>query len=495
MFSFFKFLRKKKVHQSDKEKEKEEQEKETIICTGTGNALDSAVQVSTVQTKAKYIKPEYNPQNRRAYYDKPMAHKAAIDNAFSGGKTVRDLYTGAKLLKKQRDAKIHYGKDWQNHAAEADHIDPLSQVVKRNKDNPFLTKEDIRDIGNRKENIQVISRKMNQSSKDVGKGGSTQEEWARDSRRMKGVEKNIQSGETITKVRRKIAKRGREAEVKNDQLALKKSVGNATKIFHKAGVQGAVSAGGTALTMSSIINIKEVIEGKKSPKEAVANIVKDGGKGAVGGYLCSGALTTVYQSLSGSSSPFIQALIKSNVPGKVVTGIMVTGHTLKRYANGEITTEECLYELGESSINYVGTGYAMMAGQALIPIPIVGAAVGALVGSALMSRYCSALFGDLQGKEMRHQERLQIMEEYKRSAEQSRAFQAELQKYLDDYFGEYRHCFDEALYTIRSSFQIGDADGIIAGSNQITEKLGGKVRYRNMEEFKKYLAEDSTDVL
>lgn len=81
----------------------------------------------------------------------------------------------------------------------------------------------------------------------------------------------------------------------------------------------------------------------------------------------SGGLTVVSHSLSNSSSEFIQGLIESNVPGKVITAVMVTGDTLAKWGNGEITTQECLIELGDKGLNMATMGYSMAVGQALIP--------------------------------------------------------------------------------------------------------------------------------
>ena len=70
-------------------------------------------------------------------------------------------------------------------------------------------------------------------------------------------------------------------------------------------------------------------------------------------------------------------------------------------------------------------------------------------------------------------------------------FKEELEGYLKSYFKEYQDCFDEALFDIKYSFQTGNADGVIAGANKITEKLGGKVQYNNVEEFINFLKDDS----
>lgn len=492
MFHFFK---KKKKSVEIVAVEEQDEKKNDSLKIGAGIAINSSVHTSAAKAQEKYSRPEYNPQTRKAYYDDPQAHKAAIDRAFSSGKPVEDPYTGAKLVKKQSDAKIQHGENWQSYAAEADHIDPLNQIAKRTKENPFLTTDDIREIGNSEDNFQVLSRKLNQSNKTSGKGGSTQQEWADDQTRMQGVAESIESGESIDKVQQRIRDRGKAAEKRNDKRALQRSVKNAASTAHEAGLAGAKDAGVTALTMSSIMNITAVIKGNKTPADAIEDTIIDGGKAAASGYLMGGGLTTTYQVLSGSSSKFLKALTESNVPGKVITGVVIIGDTLKRYGNGEITTQECLIELGEKGLNFVTTGYSMAVGQALIPIPIVGAAVGALVGSMLTSYYYNQLITTLQTKELEHQERLKIIAECEEATRQIRIFREELEVYLATYFKEYQDCFDDAMATIRTSFQIGDANGVIAGANQITRKLGGKVCYNDMTEFKAFLFDDSIDIL
>ena len=472
----------------------DDEDNESKVTLGTGIAIDASVHSSFAQAAAKYTRAEYNPQTRKAIYDDGSAHHAAMDRAFADGKTVRDPYTGAELVKKQRDAKMQFGEEWQNHAAEADHIDPLSQVAKRTSKNPFLTESDVREIGNADDNFQVLSRKLNQTSKTAGKGGSTQQEWADDATRMDGVADSIENGETIDTVRKRIKDTGKAAEKRNDRRAFQKGVKNAVGTAHEAGKAGATNAGVTAVTMSGIMNLVSVIKGEKSGEDAVTDTIKDGGKAAVTGYAMGGGLTVVSQSLSYSSSEFIQALAKNNVPGKVITAVMVTGDTLKKWGEGEITTQECLIQLGDKGLNMATMGYSMAVGQALIPIPIVGGAVGALVGSMLTSNLYNGLINDLQTKQLEHEERMRIIAECNAAAEQSRRFREELEEYLDAYFQEYRTCFNDALSSMQLAYEMGDADGVIAGANDITRKLGGKVNYETVEEFKSFLDDDSVDV-
>lgn len=490
----FDFLKKNKTKSTEVTPTRDEDD-DSKSDIGVGIALDSSIKKSADQANIKYRKPAYNQETRKQFYDDDSAHKRAIDDAFANGKTVRDPYTGAELVKKQRDAKIRYGKDWQNHAAEGDHIDPINQVVKRNKKNPFLTTDDIREIGNSDDNFQVLSRKLNQGSKNIGKGGSTQQEWADDATRMDGLSENIESGDSISKVSKNIKDTGKTAEKRNNSRAFKKSVSNAAETAHEAGKVGAQNAGVTALTMSGIMNVVSVIKGEKSGEDAIVDTVKDGGKAAIAGYAMGGGMTVVSQTLSYSSSEFVQALAKNNVPGKIITAVIITGDTLKKWGEGEITTQECLIQLGDKGLNMATMGYSMAVGQALIPIPIVGGAVGALVGSMLTSNLYNDLINNLKTKQLEHNERMRIIAECNAAAEQSRAFREELESYLDSYFQEYKTCFDTALSSMKLAYEIGDVDGVIAGANSITRKLGGKVKFETVNEFKSFLDSDEDDIL
>lgn len=490
----FDFLKKDKAKKNEVAL-KHDNDDESKSKIGAGIALDASVRSSTAQANAKYSRPDYNPQTRKQFYDDGSAHKRAIDDAFASGNTVRDPYSGAELIKKQRDAKMQFGEDWQSHVAEADHIDPLSQIANRTKKNPFLTTDDVREIGNNEDNFQVLSRKLNQGSKEVGKGGSTQQEWADDATRMDGLADNIESGESIGEVSNRIKDTGKAAEKRNNIRAFKKGVKNAVGTAHEAGKAGAQNAGVTALTMSGIMNMVSVIKGKKSGEDAIVDTIKDGGKAAVTGYAMGGGMTVVSQSLSYSSSEFVQALAKNNVPEKVITAVIITGDTLKKWGEGEITTQECLIQLGDKGLNMVTMGYSMTVGQVLIPIPIVGGAVGALVGTMLTSNLYNGLINELQTKQLEHEERMRIIAECNAAAEQARAFRAELESYLDSYFEEYKSCFDAAMSSMQLAYAMGDADGVIAGANDITRKLGGQVKYETVSEFKSFLDSDEDDIL
>jgi hypothetical protein len=405
-------------------------------------------------------------------------------DAFKSDVTVKDPYTGKKLTLTKAEARAKYGDDWTSHLAEADHVVPLEERYEQTKNNPWLTNNDVKASSNSADNLENVSREFNNA-----KRSRSNSEFVNDDEYLK--KKGISLSDDAKK---KAIEREEAAKKSLRKQDFKDSARNIGQTYHSAGVSAAKGAGTTAFTMSGIMNIVAVMKGEKSAEDAIADTVVDTGKAAVSGYAMGGSLTTAAHTFSASSSKFLRALSESNVPGKVITAVMVMGDTLKRYGNGEISTQECLLELGEKGLTGATSLYSMAVGQALIPIPVVGAAVGALVGSVLTSQFYNQLIAKLQTKELEHQERLRIMAECERAEKEARAFRAELESYAASYFKEYRDCFDDALTMISRSFKSGDVDGVIAGANKITKKLGGIVQYSNMDEFKDFLFDDSPDI-
>lgn len=449
------------------------------IATGL-TATDSAFK-STQEATEHFAKPsEYD----RSVLDDGAAKRNVKLDAFNTGVDVRDPYTGDKLTLTKAEARAEFGDDWTSHLAEADHIVPLAERYEQTKNNPWLSNDDIKASSNSSDNLEVVSRRFNNA------------------KRSRSNEEFVSDEEYLQKTGIELTENGKARAIRNEQSAqdaLERrdfidSTDNIIQTGHKAGVSALKQAGTMGLTMSGIRNIVSVLKGEKEAGEAVEDTLVDGGKAAARGYVMGSGLTVISHTLSNSSSEFLRALAKSNVPGKVITAVMVTGDTLKRFATGEISTQECIIELGDKGLNFATAGYSMAVGQALIPIPVVGAAVGALVGSALTSSYYNQLITQLKTKELEHQERLRIMEECRIAETQALEFRVQLEEYLDSYFRDYRTCFDDALDTIHDAFASGDADRIISGANQITRKLGGKTNYNNMTEFREFICSDEVDV-
>lgn len=482
MFNIFN-KKKKNAEISTDNLNKEDKEKDFITTTVGISTTNKSISYNEEISKT-FSKP-YEYTGNRNLYDSAEAKRNAKINVFSNQLEVKDPNTNSTLVNTKLEAKATYGDDWQKHLAEADHITPIKKVFNKTKNNPWLTNDDIKNIANREENIQIVSRKFNNA-----KRSRTNKQFVTDDDYLEklGIELSQQGKKNAIS-----AEKRSEIVINRDIKAT--AFKNVMKTGHDAGKYAASNAATLSGTISAINNITAVIKGEKEVEAAIKDITVDTSKAVITGYSMGGGLNVISQSLSNSSSGFLRALSKSNIPGNIITSVAVTGDTIIKYMNNEISTEECILQLGEKGLNIATAGYSMAAGQALIPIPVIGAAVGALVGSVLTNGIYRNLISDLNIKKLEQQERERIIRECEILIEEEKRQREEFRRYIEEYFSEYKQCFSEALFSIKEGFDRGDPDSIILGANKITNKLGGKVNYNSVEEFKEFLVSDLTDIL
>ena len=456
----------------------------TELTIAEGLAATQSARVSADMAAVKFAKSETYTGNRTLYDSGPAKRQAKME-LFSQPGEVRDPYTGEILTLTKAEAKQRFGAEWQKHLAESDHIHPLERIYEDHKDNPFLTNDDIREIANSPDNIEVNSRSFNNA-----KRSRTNEEYIsqREYRESRGVKLSAES-------EREAVSRGKKAQAEIDRELRIRTVKNAASTFHNAGLAGAKQSGLTALTMSGIMNIVAVIKGEKSAGEAISDTLKTGGAGAVTGYVMSGGLATLSQGLSKSSSQIVQSLMKSNVPGQIVTAVMTFGSTLSRYASGELSTEDFIIELGDKGAGLATGSYGFLAGQALIPIPIVGGVIGSMAGYMLSGALYGKLKEAMSGAKLAHEERLRVERECREAIKALEEYRAKIEALISEYLTSHIKTFREAFGVMNEALMIGDADGFISGANMITRKMGGRVQFEDMKEFDALMMSDEAFVL
>ena len=509
------------------DEERDIQKEKSKTTTAVGLAATESAQGSIRQAAQTFAKPQQYTGNRNLY-DSGAAKRAAKMDAFQSGKPVYDPYTGDRLVLTKKEAIQQYGKDWQSHLAEADHVTPLERIHEQTKDNPWLTTEDIRRAANSKENLDVVSRKYNNPKRSC-----TNSEYVN-----KGIELTPEG-------KKRAIQRGQESQKALDHQFSTSSIKNAITTTHNAGMQGAKYGGITAATVSSINNLIAVVQGEKTAEEALSDTVKDSGQGAVTGYVMSGGLTFIGHQLSklSNSSPFISNLAASNVPGNVITAVMMTGDVLVRYGQGEITTQELFASLGERGGNFVGSSGGMAVGQFLIPIPIVGGAIGSMIGGSVTSFLISNIRESLENAARERYDRL-VQEMMKYYAEENRRkevkklirvntvraaqksletiansgvlkklvrelkltledeiqtrqivadhllamlclqeYRRELQEYINAYFADCEQCFSEAINIMDTALEMGDYENAMIEVNMITRLFGQKPVVEDTQDF------------
>lgn len=456
----------------------EEEEKNTGVREAQGVATGQAVTKSVADMQVRYTKPEYTG-NRKVYDDGP-AKLATKKIAFGKGKPVVDPYTKQELELRIKDAKAKYGADWQAHVAESDHKHPLSRVVKENQDQAWVTTEDLKEIGNSQDNLEAVSRKVNNAKRD-----RTDEELVKDKAYCKDKDLGItKEGE------KKAIRTAKEAKATIQRKIDKRAIQNVAAEAHQAGMQAATYGATAAGLVSSYSNIMAVLDGSKSPEDALADVGRDvvvsAGMSYALGSVGSVAGHQVEYMLMRSQSPLLQSFNLANLPGAVVSSVIATGGTLKDYLTGKITTEECILQLGQTGIGMTICGYTATVGQALIPIPVVGAVVGTLVGSIIAGAFGSHLLAAAAAEKQAEAEYRVIRAQADMFIRKAQEERAQFEDLVGRFLAERAQAISEGLETLEKGCAEGDFDTATVGMNRIAQSFRKTLPFQNQKEFEAF---------
>ncbi len=201
----------------------------------------------------------------------------------------------------------------------------------------------------------------------------------RDIQKAAILEKELQKCKTIKSHTRPASITKAEAiEARlNPNLSTAKDV---TRVSHQAGMNaaqtGALIGGGVSL----VTNIYECFANGKDLKKAIehtAIATLKGGALSYGSAFASSSLGGLMQS---SANKVIQSLGKGSLPAMFVGACVANITILGRYFSGKIDKTEFLKQLMKANTTLVSSGAMAVAGQTLIPIPVVGGAGWGLCG-------------------------------------------------------------------------------------------------------------------
>ncbi|GAA8941348.1 hypothetical protein HpSLK36_07170 [Helicobacter pylori] len=295
------------------------------------------------------------------------------------------------------------------------------------------------------------------------------------------LEKELQKCKTIKAHTRPASITKKEAiEARlNPNLSTAKDV---TSISHQAGMNaaqtGVLIGGGVSL----VTNVYECIANGKDPMKAIkhtAIATLKGGALSYGSAFASSSLGGLMQS---SANKVIQSLGKGSVPAMIVGACVANATVLTRYFSGKIDGTELCKQLVKANTTLVSSGAMAVAGQALIPIPVVGALVGGFVGATLSETCLNALLKAREEAKLARQRRIEIEKECREIIKHLEAYQNQFKEVFEKYFHETTKFFNQSFNELERASYAGDADLAIAVNNKSREWLGQKALFDNKQE-------------
>ncbi len=295
------------------------------------------------------------------------------------------------------------------------------------------------------------------------------------------LERRLQKCKTIKAHTRpaRVAK-GEAIEARlNPNLSTAKDV---TSVSHQVGMNAAQTGALIGGGVSAITNIYECIANGKDPMKALkhtAIATLKGGALSYGSAFASSSLGGLMQS---SANKIIQSLGKGSVPAMIVGACVANATILGRYFSGKIDKTELLKQLGKANTTLISSGAMAVAGQALIPIPVVGALVGGFVGAILSETFFNAFLKAREEAKLARQRRIEIEKECREIIKHLEAYQNQFKEVFEKYFHETTKFFNQSFNELERASYAGDADLAIAVNNKSREWLGQKALFDNKQE-------------
>lgn len=199
-----------------------------------------------------------------------------------------------------------------------------------------------------------------------------------------------------------------------------------------------------------------------------------------------------------SSSKQTQGLLKSstkilrNTPVNFINETNQLRKSFLAYLNDDISSEKLLEDIGHISTTSISSLYYAGFFQTVIPIPVVGAFVGAFVGYTLGSMlYDTGLFsvtGDSEIVKIAKDKRVKLERISNIIIPVIEKSRIDFDKYVDKYFGDRKKYFDNIFNKIDNSIINGEYQEQIDGLSKISIASTNKdISCKNIEEFKKFL--------
>lgn len=265
----------------------------------------------------------------------------------------------------------------------------------------------------------------------------------------------------------------------NPKLSTAKDVAS---VSHQAGMNAAQTGAWIGGGVSLVTNVYECIANGKDPMKVIKHTAIATLKGGVLSYGSAFASSSLGGLMQSSTNRIIQSLGKGSALAMIVGACVANATVLTRYFSGKIDKTELLKQLGKANTTLVSSGAMAVAGQALIPIPVVGALVGGFVGAILSETCFNALLKAREEAKLACQRRIEIERECREIIKLLEIYQNQFKEVFEKYFHETTKFFNQSFNELERASYAGDADLAIAVNNKSREWLGQKALFDNKQE-------------
>lgn len=257
----------------------------------------------------------------------------------------------------------------------------------------------------------------------------------------------------------------------------------AEEIGVNAGAAGGATFVCTAL-YCSLLNGARVYRGEISAKEAAAETTKkttkQGGRGAAVG--AAGAVIR-----NGAAREGLAQLAQSNVATSVAAATIDLGVTTHDLIKGEITPEEAVREMGQTTTSTMSGIYAGAAAGALFGPP--GLVIGSTAGYLACSGVYQSCMSVLSEAELAKEEARLALAMCEEACEVMEAQRLEFERSIEEVTEARREIFEMHFSSIDSSLRSGNPEEVVLALSEMADTLDQNLKYEKFEEFDQFMIE------
>jgi len=175
------------------------------------------------------------------------------------------------------------------------------------------------------------------------------------------------------------------------------------------------------------------------------------------------------------------------VPGAAIAvAAKETTQSITAYLQGKISKEQMLEEISHTSISTASMLYYGAIGQAVIPVPILGGAIGAGIGflvASLLNRSGVVALGSTAEVKAARKRREIIAALCQQATQHTRAVRESLQSHLSSHFEQRHENFAQAFRDMEQSLSDWNSDSFVAGLANINAQFGLEISYARFDDF------------
>lgn len=260
-------------------------------------------------------------------------------------------------------------------------------------------------------------------------------------------------------------------------------------ISHSAGMQGAQIGAIIGGSISLAVNAFSLISGEKDFEDAAFNVLSDTGKASALGYTGAFAGSAAKAYMQQSSSDVTRALAKTALPALAVTACISMGASIYAFADGSLNASQLFEQMGGTLSNTLASSMgATLAGQIIIPVPVLGALVGGLVASTLSGMFYQAFSESGKRADVAEQHYQEIKKQCDEARGIADAYRQHLETTIQAKLSTLQVGQEQLIKALKNLDGSDNADAFAKSINDFASLLGKSLAFNTRIEYDGFMA-------